>query len=215
MYRILWVLWNLLVKAWCKLPRKPFSTEGVQLTFFTARTHRFIQTRMASPPRTIGDLPDEILLQVAAKTYSDRRALVLVDKRFYNLFTPKLYETFRYQWPSTVQYQMPMSEQDLMQMKVPQVIRRMQNFIRIILTNPDLASHVKIIKLHARWLDEAIDWLAVRKHELGWRQIRRILENARSQQFNGLALLLKTLPNLERVDLDLSTRYLRRIREQE
>lgn len=212
MYRKLQVLWNLLVKAWCKLPRKPLSTESVQLTFFTARTHHFIQTKMASPPRTIGDLPDEILLQIAAKTYSDLRALVLVNKRFNNIFTPKLYETFRYQWPSTVRYQIPMSEQDLRRMKVPQVIRRMQNFIRTIFTNPDLASHVKIIKLHARWLDEAIDWLATRKHELGWRRIRRILETARSQEFNGLTLLLKALPNLERVDLDLNTRYLRQIR---
>lgn len=100
---------------------------------------------MASPPpRSISDLPNEVLLKIAITSKSDLRnlsddallqiamsrsdlpALVLVSKRFYNLSTPHMYETFRNLWPSPVHYQMPMCEQDLRRQSLPWSLRHMQ-----------------------------------------------------------------------------------------
>lgn len=68
---------------------------------------------------------------------------------------------------------------------------------------------MKTIELHGRWLDEALDWLGVRKYERGWTKIRSILEDARSRSFIGLGLLLQILPSVDLVRIEYEVRYRR------
>lgn len=163
---------------------------------------------------TINDVPDVVLHQILAGSDQDFPALVPVNRRFNNIFVPKLYEKISYLFASSVQYQMPVSEHDLQQMVMPQIIHRMQDFLRAIFTTPGLAWPVKELRLQSRRLIGAIQWLATRKHDAAIAPIRRVLESARDQGSNGIAFILRTLPSRERLHIDRITRFFRDVRTQ-
>ena len=115
---------------------------------------------------------------------------------------------------------MPCNNDDLLVQIVPRSVRRMQNFLRTILENQKLASHVKILRLYRFWATDARQWLAKRKVERGeyrvWAVVETALHGASSptgEVSRDTALLLRTFPNLEvleiawrRVDVDLARR---------
>lgn len=147
---------------------------------------------------TINDVPDVVLHQILAGSDQDFPALVPVNRRFNNIFVPKLYEKISY----------------LQQMVMPQIIHRMQDFLRAIFTTPGLAWPVKELRLQSRRLIGAIQWLATRKHDAAIAPIRRVLESARDQGSNGIAFILRTLPSRERLHIDRITRFFRDVRTQ-
>ena len=145
----------------------------------------------------------------------DLPALVLVNKRFHNIYTPHLYSKFMHWLPSPRNlYQMPLNDYELWQMTqiLPRGIRKMQDFLRTTLRSKNLASHVKTLILHGKWAEEVREWLGTRKFEGGghaaWADVREELDRVGNGP-HGIALLLRTFPNLEVLEIVLENGFVR------
>ena len=136
----------------------------------------------------------------------DLPALVLVSKRFHNIYTPHLYSKFFY-WPPSPRYlyHWPLNVYDFWRMTDirPRDIRQMRDFLRTTLRSKNLASYVKILILHGRWAQEVEWWLGTREREGhdAWEDVREELDR-RGNGPHGIAMLLRMFPNLEVLEID-------------
>ena len=90
----------------------------------------------------------------------------------------------------------------------------MQDFLRTSFESEKLASHVKILKLRYYWAADVVKWLGMRKSEAGdpraWMAVSWELEQVGTGGGpKGIALLVRTFPNLELIEFDSVRVYCR------
>lgn len=149
-------------------------------------------------------LPDEVLEKIPIEDSQDLQALIRTSKRFHNIFVSELYESFEHEFQATASLTtarpLPFNRVRVLNNAS---LQRVQKFMWTILTTPALAKHVKVLMLKKDWTSDLMAQPGPDEHDAVFQGVRDRLDAETDQGSDEANLILRHLPNLQHLVLDL------------